>query len=125
MGVGVLLRHPLPHPRRLLRRRDPRRALHQPGAGHHGRAGRREGRGGHLRRRPPRPGELKKLPPAIKDAYTHAVANGAHQVFLWGAVITVVGFLAAWFIKEVPLRAAPKSADGETPADVTPVAEPV
>ncbi|WP_435852605.1 MDR family MFS transporter [Streptomyces sparsogenes] len=76
---------------------------------------------------------LKKLPGDIRDAYTHAVADGAHQVFLWGAVISVVGFLAAWFIKEVPLRgSAPKSrkedpdqGQDQTPAGQTPVAETV
>jgi EmrB/QacA subfamily drug resistance transporter len=72
------------------------------------------------------PDSIRKLPAPIKDAYTHAVASGAHQVFLWGAVISIVGFIAAWFIKEVPLRAsAAKSADDEAPADAKPVAEPV
>ncbi|WP_435841800.1 DHA2 family efflux MFS transporter permease subunit [Streptomyces hygroscopicus] len=60
------------------------------------------------------PASLKLLPPAIRDAYTHAVASGAHQVFLWGALISIVGFVAAWFVKEVPLRgAAAKSSDGD------------
>ncbi|WP_435887190.1 MDR family MFS transporter [Streptomyces antimycoticus] len=74
------------------------------------------------------PASLKKLPPGIRDAYTHAVASGAHQVFLWGALISIIGFLAAWFVKEVPLRGGPgKSADGgdEAPADAAPVAETV
>ncbi|WP_372498976.1 MDR family MFS transporter [Streptomyces hygroscopicus] len=60
------------------------------------------------------PASLKLLPPPIRDAYTHAVASGAHQVFLWGALISIVGFVAAWFVKEVPLRgAAAKSSDGD------------
>ncbi|MEV8061316.1 MDR family MFS transporter [Streptomyces antimycoticus] len=74
------------------------------------------------------PASLKKLPPGIRDAYTHAVASGAHQVFLWGALISIVGFLAAWFVKEVPLRGGPgKAVDGgdEAPADAAPVAETV
>ncbi|CAM5388187.1 MFS transporter OS=Streptomyces antimycoticus OX=68175 GN=SANT12839_053360 PE=4 SV=1 [Streptomyces antimycoticus] len=56
------------------------------------------------------------------------MASGAHQVFLWGALISIVGFLAAWFVKEVPLRGGPgKAADGgdEAPADAAPVAETV
>ncbi|MGW3571534.1 MDR family MFS transporter [Streptomyces sp. NPDC000941] len=75
------------------------------------------------------PAMLPKLPADIRDAYTHAVANGAHQVFLWGAVIAVVGFLAAWFIKEVPLRGSGPKPKGEgeeqAPADQMPVVEAV
>ncbi|MET9221372.1 MDR family MFS transporter [Streptomyces sp. NPDC088197] len=57
---------------------------------------------------------IAKFPPAVKDAYFHAVADGTHTVFLWGAVISVVGFVAAWFITETPLRAAaPKAASSE------------
>lgn len=62
---------------------------------------------------------LAKLPPAVKDAYLHAVATGTHHVFLWGTVISVVGFVAAWFVKEIPLRGAMPKAAGE--ADEAPV----
>ncbi|MEU9148038.1 MFS transporter, partial [Streptomyces sp. NPDC048349] len=42
-----------------------------------------------------------------------AVAVGTHWAFLVCAAIAVLGFAAAWFIKEVPLRgAAPAPADG-------------
>ncbi|WP_413102593.1 MDR family MFS transporter [Streptomyces sp. Inha503] len=74
------------------------------------------------------PASLKLLPPPIRDAYTHAVASGAHQVFLWGALISIVGAIAAWFVKEVPLRgAAAKSADGDdaAAAETAPIAETV
>ncbi|CDR07934.1 drug resistance transporter, EmrB/QacAsubfamily [Streptomyces iranensis] len=74
------------------------------------------------------PASLKLLPPPIRDAYTHAVASGAHQVFLWGALISIVGAVAAWFVKEVPLRgAAAKSTDGDdaAAADTAPIAETV
>ncbi|WNE97995.1 MDR family MFS transporter [Streptomyces luomodiensis] len=73
------------------------------------------------------PASLPKLPAAIRDAYTHAVADGSHQVFLWGALISIAAFVAAWFVKEVPLRGAAKPADGdEAQADQpAPVAEPV
>ena len=60
------------------------------------------------------PATIAKFPPALKDAYFHAVASGTHVVFLWGTVVSVVGFLAAWFLVETPLRgAATKSADPE------------
>ncbi|MBI0298362.1 MFS transporter [Streptomyces sp. PRKS01-29] len=73
------------------------------------------------------PASLKLLPPPIRDAYTHAVASGAHQVFLWGALISIVGAVAAWFVKEVPLRgAAAKSTDGDgAAAETAPIAETV
>ncbi|MFE2432127.1 MDR family MFS transporter [Streptomyces sp. NPDC059373] len=59
---------------------------------------------------------LAKLPPAVKDAYLHAVASGTHHVFLWGAAVSVVGFAAAFFVKEIPLRGAlPKPAEEEAP----------
>ncbi|KJY47208.1 transporter [Streptomyces sp. NRRL S-444] len=49
---------------------------------------------------------LAKLPEAVRDAYQHAVAAGTHSAFLLGAVVAVLGFVAAWFVKEVPLRGA-------------------
>ncbi|WP_405592858.1 MDR family MFS transporter [Streptomyces sp. NBC_01190] len=53
------------------------------------------------------PATIAKFPAAIKDAYFHAVASGTHVVFLWGAVVSVLGFVAAWFLTETPLRGAP------------------
>ncbi|WP_327254709.1 MDR family MFS transporter [Streptomyces sp. NBC_01244] len=49
---------------------------------------------------------LAKLPELVRDAYQHAVAAGTHSAFLLGAGIAVLGFVAAWFVKEVPLRGA-------------------
>ncbi|AWZ09400.1 MULTISPECIES: MDR family MFS transporter [unclassified Streptomyces] len=62
---------------------------------------------------------LAKLPEAVRDAYQHAVAAGTHSAFLLGAGIAVLGFAAAWFVKEVPLRGAATpaaGADQEAPA---------
>ncbi|MCX5194687.1 MFS transporter [Streptomyces sp. NBC_00249] len=60
---------------------------------------------------------LAKLPEAVRDAYQHAVAAGTHSAFLLGAAIAVLGFLAAWFVKEVPLRGAgPAPAGGDAGA---------
>ncbi|WP_327304843.1 MDR family MFS transporter [Streptomyces sp. NBC_01298] len=56
---------------------------------------------------------LAKLPEVVRDAYQHAVAAGTHSAFLLGAGIAVLGFAAAWFVKEVPLRGAgPAGASG-------------
>ncbi|MFE7318205.1 MDR family MFS transporter [Streptomyces sp. NPDC057555] len=73
------------------------------------------------------PKALTKLPAPVKDAYAHAVANGAHQVFLWGAIISVIGFAAAWFLKEIPLRGGPaaKPTEPEAPEERVAVPEAV
>ncbi|MFE7121776.1 MDR family MFS transporter [Streptomyces sp. NPDC057654] len=52
------------------------------------------------------PKALPKLPAMVRDAYEHAVSSGTHNVFLWGAGISIIGFICAWFIKEIPLRGA-------------------
>ncbi len=56
------------------------------------------------------PATIAKFPPAVKDAYFHAVSSGTHTVFLWGAAISVIGFIAAWFVTETPLRGSAPAA---------------
>ncbi|MDX3076569.1 MDR family MFS transporter [Streptomyces sp. MI02-7b] len=56
---------------------------------------------------------LAKLPEQVQQAYFHAVANGTHHVFLWGAVLSLIGFAAAFFVKEIPLRGGPSAKAGE------------
>ncbi len=53
-----------------------------------------------------------KLPAPVKDAYHHAVSNGTHVVFLWVAAIAVICFVAAWFVKEIPLRGGEPKTQG-------------
>jgi EmrB/QacA subfamily drug resistance transporter len=60
---------------------------------------------------------LAGLPDAVREAYRHAVASGTHTVFLVGAAISVIGFAAAWFIKEVPLKGAGKPAGSPAGGD--------
>ncbi|MYV52926.1 MDR family MFS transporter [Streptomyces sp. SID3212] len=61
---------------------------------------------------------LAKLPDAAREAYQHAVSTGIHGAFTLGAAIAVIGFVAAFFVKEVPLRGAgPKPAEDPSPAD--------
>ncbi|MEU1288549.1 MDR family MFS transporter [Kitasatospora sp. NPDC005856] len=60
------------------------------------------------------PAALRKLDPVIQDAYHHAVSNGMHTVFLWGAGVAVIAIAAAVFLREVPLRGTGK---GEKPAE--------
>ncbi|MFE6866076.1 MDR family MFS transporter [Kitasatospora sp. NPDC057692] len=61
------------------------------------------------------PAALKALPAPVQDAYHHAVANGMHTVFLWGAAVAVIAVAAAVFMREVPLRGAgtPPAEDGK------------
>ena len=106
-GRRLLLRHPLPYASaapsasrssaRCSHNRVQRRM-----AARAARAARRSPRAAPSSTRPP----SRSCPPAVKDAYLHAVAVGTHPVFLWGAVVSVIGFVAALFVKEVPLRGA-------------------
>ncbi|MEU9254894.1 MFS transporter, partial [Streptomyces sp. NPDC048270] len=57
------------------------------------------------------------LPEAVREAYRYAVAVGTHWAFLVCAAIAVLGFIAAIFIKEVPLRGAPTAPADETKND--------
>ncbi|MYZ38176.1 MULTISPECIES: MDR family MFS transporter [unclassified Streptomyces] len=49
---------------------------------------------------------LAKLPDAVREAYQVAVSSGTHAAFTLGASVAVIGFVAAFFVKEVPLRGA-------------------
>ncbi|MEV0780768.1 MDR family MFS transporter [Streptomyces sp. NPDC050433] len=49
---------------------------------------------------------LAKLPDAAREAYQIAVSSGTHVAFLLAGAVAVIGFLAAFFVKEVPLRGA-------------------
>lgn len=62
------------------------------------------------------PAVLRTLPARFQDAYHHAVSNGIHSIFMWGAVVSVLGIAAAVLVKEVPLRGA-GSAGNTTPDD--------
>ncbi|KJS54744.1 transporter [Streptomyces rubellomurinus subsp. indigoferus] len=57
------------------------------------------------------PADLRQQPDFLQDAYHHAVSNGMHTVFLWGAGVAVIALAAAVFIREVPLRGAGPGAD--------------
>jgi EmrB/QacA subfamily drug resistance transporter len=50
------------------------------------------------------PSAMDRLPEQIRSALEGAVTHGVHNVFIGGAVLAFVSFLAAWFIREVPLR---------------------
>ncbi|MER5259580.1 MDR family MFS transporter [Streptomyces sp. NPDC002855] len=74
---------------------------------------------------------LSKLAAPVREAYQHAVSAGTHSAFLLGAVIGVAALVAAFFVKEVPLRGAgpkdsePSGSDSGSGAAEKPVDEPV
>lgn len=59
---------------------------------------------------------LTGMSASAKDAYLHAVAHGTQQIFLVGAFAAAAAFVAAVFIKEVPLRGKPDPAPAEPEA---------
>ncbi|MBT2369013.1 MFS transporter [Streptomyces sp. ISL-10] len=63
---------------------------------------------------------LAKLPDPVREAYEFAVASGTHAAFLVGGAVAVVGLVAAFFVKEVPLRGAgpAEAPDATGPQDV-------
>ncbi|GGO57280.1 MDR family MFS transporter [Streptomyces lasiicapitis] len=58
---------------------------------------------------------LAKLPEAAREAYQHAVSAGTHVAFLLAAAMAVGALIAAFFVKETPLRGA--APGDKTPAD--------
>ncbi|ATL29515.1 MDR family MFS transporter [Streptomyces formicae] len=60
--------------------------------------------------------KLAQLPDVVRDAYQHAVTAGTHSAFLLGAALGAVALIAAFFVKETPLR-------GSGPADKKPVGD--
>ncbi|AEW94971.1 exporter [Streptantibioticus cattleyicolor NRRL 8057 = DSM 46488] len=62
------------------------------------------------------PDGVAHMPAPVKDAYFHAVVSGTHAVFLWGAVTAALAFVAALFVKEIPLRGAGPRTAGDAPA---------
>ncbi|MEV8547021.1 hypothetical protein [Streptomyces sp. NPDC051572] len=59
-------------------------------------------------------GAPQKLSAGVKDAYLDAVAAGTGHIFLTGAILCALAFLAALFVIEVPLKAAGAPAPADT-----------
>ncbi|SCK20572.1 drug resistance transporter, EmrB/QacA subfamily [Streptomyces sp. SceaMP-e96] len=53
----------------------------------------------------------------VRDAYRAAVTSGLHGVLIGAAVLAALGFAAAWFVREVPLRTAVDMVDPVDPVD--------
>jgi EmrB/QacA subfamily drug resistance transporter len=50
------------------------------------------------------PGIVDALPPPVHSAYVQAFVDSLQPVFLFAAVISLVGFVLTWFLREIPLR---------------------
>ncbi|HEX6403820.1 MAG TPA: hypothetical protein VF003_11770, partial [Pseudonocardiaceae bacterium] len=53
------------------------------------------------------PATLAQLPAAVREGYQHAITTGVDLVFRCGALIALLAVVAAWLIREVPLRGLP------------------
>jgi len=63
------------------------------------------------------PATIDKLPTAIRDAAFHGISSGIDSVMLWTVPATIVVFLLALFVKEIPLRThIERPADQQAPA---------
>lgn len=53
------------------------------------------------------PGALRRLPEATRHIFQQAVVDGVASLFTVAAAVAAIGFVAAWFIRHVPLRSSP------------------
>lgn len=50
------------------------------------------------------PAALRQMPAAVRDAFGAAVTSGLRGILVGAAVLSLLAFVAAWLIREVPLR---------------------
>ncbi|MGC0421594.1 MDR family MFS transporter [Embleya sp. AB8] len=55
------------------------------------------------------PAALRDLPAAARDTFHTAVTDGLHGVTIGLAALAVLAFALSWFVREIPLRAAPEA----------------
>jgi EmrB/QacA subfamily drug resistance transporter len=70
------------------------------------------------------PAMLRDLPAPVQEAFKAGITSGLHGTMIGGAVLAFLGFVIAWFIREVPLRGGPGSTPSSEPAPEV-LAEPV
>ncbi|MGP3971637.1 MDR family MFS transporter [Streptomyces sp. 6N223] len=58
---------------------------------------------------------MAALPAPAREAYQYAVSSGTQAAFLLGAVVAVAAFVAALFVREVPLRGSAPKPDAGAP----------
>jgi hypothetical protein len=63
------------------------------------------------------PAQVKALDPTIRHDFLLAFVNALQPVFMVGAAVTLVAFVLAWLLKEVPLRGATPAAPPDLVTD--------
>jgi hypothetical protein len=53
------------------------------------------------------PSAVLRLPAPVREAFQSGVVSGLHGVLVGGAIMAVLGFVVAWFIRAEPLRGTP------------------
>jgi EmrB/QacA subfamily drug resistance transporter len=61
------------------------------------------------------PATVNKLPAPVRHDVFVAIAHAVQGVFIWAAPSTVLVFVLAWFVREVPLRGREPSAEAPAP----------
>ena len=67
-------------------------------------------------------GQLDRLPPDLRRSIIDAYADSLSSVFAWAVPLALVGFVLAWFIRQLPLRetnTVPPSFGEGLPGEVT------
>ncbi|MFC9435497.1 DHA2 family efflux MFS transporter permease subunit [Nocardia sp. NPDC057030] len=59
------------------------------------------------------PQALQKVPEEVAAPIIDAYANTIDHVFVWVVPVALVGFVVAWFLKEVPLRDSARTSAGD------------
>ncbi|NMH96250.1 MDR family MFS transporter [Pseudonocardia acidicola] len=62
------------------------------------------------------PAMLAKLPDGVRAAFQAAVTTGVDTAFGWAAAVAVVAVVAAWLVREVPLRGSGPVREQAAPA---------
>jgi MFS family permease len=58
------------------------------------------------------PATVDRLPPRVHAPFVQSFVDALHPVFLAAAGIAFVGFVLAWFLKEIPLRRTVQTSEG-------------
>jgi EmrB/QacA subfamily drug resistance transporter len=71
------------------------------------------------------PAMLQHLPAPVQDAFKAGITSGLHGTMIGGAILAALGFVVAWFVREVPLRGGPGAKPSQDAAVQEALAEPV
>jgi EmrB/QacA subfamily drug resistance transporter len=71
------------------------------------------------------PSMLRHLPLPVQDAFKAGITSGLHGTMIGGAILAGLGFVVAWFVREVPLRSGRGTPASQEPAARETLAEPV